>query len=81
MGEYAKYEEYQLVRLKADRPGISEHPFTLLDQPQTVTRNDCGVIVLIHDVELPGYQVKFFDSENNTLDLLTLTEDEIEPWE
>jgi hypothetical protein len=78
---YAKFTEYQQVRLKRDRPGVSDHPFTFLDQPKAVTATDLGIIVDVHDVEQPGYEVEFFDADGHTLDLLSLTEDEIEAWE
>jgi hypothetical protein len=42
---------------------------------------DPGIIVDVQDVEEPGYMVEFFDEDRQTLDLLTLTEDEIEAWE
>lgn len=80
MNKYARFNEYQPVRLKRSRPSISDQPFTSLDTPRAVTTNDRGIIVDVHDVEEPGYEVEFFDSDGNTLDLLTLVEDEIEPW-
>jgi hypothetical protein len=39
------------------------------------------VIVDVHDVQGPGYIVEFFDADGNTVDVLTVTEDEIEPYE
>jgi hypothetical protein len=77
---YARYEEFKTVRLKQDRASISDHPFTFLETPRPVTRSDRGVIMMVHDVERPGYEVEFFDLDDNTIDLLTLREDEIEPW-
>ena len=81
MPKFAQFDEYQQVRLKQDRPSVSEHPFTALEAPRAVTTRDVGIIVDVYDVERPGYTVEFFDGEGNTLDLLTLNEDEIEPWE
>jgi hypothetical protein len=81
MPHYAKYDVYQYVRLKHDRTAVSDHPFTQLDVPRAVTTKDQGVIVLVHDVEHPGYEVEFFDTNGKTVDLLTLAEEEIEPEE
>jgi hypothetical protein len=81
MPRYAKFNEYQHVRLKHDRPTVSDHPFTFLEVPRAVTTKDPGIIVDVHDVEGPGYEVEFFDADGQTLDLLTLFEDEIEAWE
>jgi hypothetical protein len=81
MPHYAKYDEYQYVRLRRDRPAVSDHPFTQLDVPRVVTTEDHGIIVLVHDVEHPGYEVEFFDANGTTVDLLTLAEEEIEPEE
>jgi hypothetical protein len=81
MPAYAKFTTYQLVRLKHDRPAVSEHPFTGLEHPRAVTTKDTGVIVEIYEVPMLGYEVEFFDADGYTLDLLTLTEDEIEAWE
>jgi hypothetical protein len=81
MPRYARFEEYEQVRLKRNRSTPSDHPFTQLDMPRAVTRGDRGVIVDVHDVEHPGYEVEFFDTEGHTVDLITLSEDEIERWE
>ncbi len=80
MAEYAKFAEYQQVRLQHNRRTISDHPFTQRDVPKAVTTTDRGIVVDVHDVEQPGYEVEFFDADGNTVDLLTLAEDEIEPW-
>ncbi|HMA34470.1 MAG TPA: DUF4926 domain-containing protein [Chloroflexia bacterium] len=80
MAQYARFEEYQQVRLKHNRLAISDHPFTQLDVPRAVTIRDRGTIVDVHDVKGPGYEVEFFDAHGNTIDVLTLAEDEIEPW-
>jgi hypothetical protein len=79
VGRYARFEEFQEVRLKHNRP-LSVRPKTNLDVPRAVTRRDRGVIVDVHDVEKPGYDVEFL-AEGHIIDLLTLREDEIEPWE
>jgi hypothetical protein len=80
MAKYARFQEFQQVRLKHDRPSMSEHPFTQLDIPRKVTTSDRGIIVDVHDVERPGYEVEFFD-DDKIVDLITLHEYEIEPWE
>jgi len=80
MGLYARFDELEVVRLKEDRAAISEHPATQLETPRLVTRNDGGYIMLVHDVERPGYEVEFVDSDGYVVDLLTLREEEMEPW-
>jgi hypothetical protein len=81
MPRYAKFNEYMEVRLKHDRPGLSDHPFTELDVPRPVTTNDLGIILEIYDLQPPGYTIEFFDAEGRTVDLLDVHEDQIEPWE
>jgi hypothetical protein len=81
MPQYARFDEFQQVRLKHDRASVSDHPFTELDVPRAVTTDDIGIIVDVHDVERPGYTVEFFSIDRKTVDLLTLAEDEIEPCE
>lgn len=81
MPKFARLDQYQQVRLKQDRPSVSEHPFTALEVPRAVTVSDVGIIIDVYDVERPGYEVEFFDGVGNTIDLLTLNEDEIEHWE
>jgi hypothetical protein len=80
MWRYAKYDEFENVRLKHDRAGISENPFTELETPRPVTANDRGVIILVHDEELPAYEVEFFDVDGKTIDVLEVNEDELERW-
>lgn len=79
MGKYAKFDEFQHVRLKGDRPSVSEFPSTNLDTPRAVTTKDQGIIVDVHDVERPGYEVEFFDIHGKIINFLTLREEEIEP--
>jgi hypothetical protein len=78
MPGYAKFAEYQQVRLRLDRPSVSDDPFTFLEHPRAVTAKDIGIIVDVHDVEQPGYTVEFFDADGHTLDVLTVAEDELE---
>ncbi len=58
----------------------SKPTFAQLDVPRPVSTNDRGVVVDVNDVKGPGYEVEFFSADNYTVDLLTLTEDEIEPY-
>ncbi len=80
VAQYARFADFQQVRLKQDRLTISDHPFTELDAPRAVTTTDRGIVVDVHDVKKPGYEVEFFDADDKTIDLLTLAEDELEPW-
>jgi hypothetical protein len=77
MPKHAKYDEYQYVKLKQDRPSISDHPITQLETPRPVSTDDIGIIEDVHSKQ-PVYIVEFF-SQNLTVDLLWLLEDEIEP--
>lgn len=80
MAVFAKYDEYQYVKLKQDRPSVSDHPFTQLNPPRAVTVDDVGIIVDVTDAAQPVYIVEFFDSNGHTVDLLWLLEHEIEPY-
>lgn len=80
MRRYAKFDEYEKVRLREDKEEISECPFTQLDIPRAVTRKDTGIIVMVHDVDHPDYEVEFFDETHHTVDVLTVHESEIELW-
>ena len=80
MAQYARFAEYQQVRLKHNRLTISNHPFTQLDVLRAVTTTDRGLVVDVHDVREPGYEVEFLDADGSTIDVLTLAEDEIEQW-
>ncbi|HUP27948.1 MAG TPA: DUF4926 domain-containing protein [Chloroflexia bacterium] len=80
MMRYAKFSDYQQVKLKRNRASVSERPITNLDVARAISTSDRGVIVDVHDVEGPGYEVEFSDDDGNTVDLLTLAEDEIEPY-
>lgn len=58
--------EYDLVRLKQDRP--SEH----------LTIHDIGTVVMLYQVPDIAYEVEFTDADGGTLALLTLREEDIE---
>ena len=80
MPTYAKFEEYQQVKLKHSRTTVEDRPFTELDVPRPVTTDDFGIIVDVIDVQHPGYWVEFFNDDGKTVGLLSLYEDEIEPY-
>jgi hypothetical protein len=79
MRKYAKLKEFQVGKLKSDMKYCSRLPLTQLEIPRAVITEDQGVIVDVHDVEDPGYEVEFFDASGKIVDFLTLHEHEIEP--
>ena len=78
MNKFARYKEFDKVKLKQDRPKVQEPAFTQLKEPRAVRVTDPGVVMLVYDVPDPGYEVEFFNEEGETLDVITLQEDEIE---
>lgn len=75
MPRYARFNEFQEVRLKRD----STYNFGRVSR--VVTTRDRGIVVDVHNVEQPGYEVEFHDDEGNPLAPVTLREDEVEAWE
>lgn len=65
------YKEYDIVKLIKTIPG------------KEVSENDKGIIVMIHkENNLPlAYEVEFFNKAGNTIAVLTVLENQLEPYE
>ena len=81
MTQRGRFREYQQVKLKHSRTAVSDYPVTQLDIPRAVTTDDRGVIVHFHTPSGTAFIVEFFDDQGQTVDLLDLTEDQVEPYE
>ena len=81
MPRYARLAEFAEVRFKRGPVTVSDWPLTQLPVSRAVTTADRGLIVDVHDVPQPGYDVAFFHAETRTVDLRTLSKDEIELWD
>lgn len=60
-------EEYEVVRAKKDLS-------------HAVQKGCIGAVVMIYQEPTLGYEVEFVDTEGNTLDVLTVYPDDIEPF-
>ncbi|WP_113628154.1 DUF4926 domain-containing protein [Pectobacterium peruviense] len=59
-------KEYDVIKAKKD---LSD----------TILKGCKGAVVIVYQEPVLGYEVEFIDSEGNTLDVLTVYPDDIEP--
>ena len=53
---------------------------TIKDVNDKVLKGMKGVVLIVHNVNPPKYEVEFVNEDGFTIDLLTLTEDDIAKW-
>lgn len=64
------FQEYDVVKLRKPKSSLS------------ITMSDKGTILMVfNEPNLPkAYEVEFVDEEGNTIAIITVSEDEIEPF-
>jgi len=53
---------------------------TIKDVNDKVLKGMKGAVLIVHNVNPPKYEVEFVNEDGFTIDLLTLTEDDIAKW-